>query len=122
MKTFSLISIFLWIFASTTFPIPSHAENPPIQNQTQSQTLTELQSIDRQINSLNKDLARIRKEALNQEINAQQYMIDNWQEFAENISLNETSEKEILEIKEKIKTLNDRKAFLLKQSSNPHQP
>lgn len=84
-----------------------------------------LQNIDKEINSLNQQLEKLRKEAFNQEMQAQPYMFDNWKEFSEDIGNAEEAERKILKLKERIQSLNELKQFLLKQPPNPsknHEP
>lgn len=81
-------------------------------------SLTELQNINQQIDSLEKQLSEMRRKAVNKEIHAQTYMIDNWHEFAEDINAAEESEQHILAIKKKIHELNDRKETILKETSS----
>lgn len=102
------------IFIFTVLSAISHADaesTPQIQN--------ELQGIDQEIDFLKKDLKKLRKDALNQEIHAQQFMFDDWHEFSENVAKAETNEKQILEIKEKIKALTERKESLKNASNQP---
>ena len=102
--------IFLFFFITAAAFSHSYAEN--FYNQSPEQ-----QSLDQEIESREKNLAQMRKEALNLEIKAQSYMFDNWHEFAEDIRLNEEREKEILSTKKKLKELYNQKDALLKQPS-----
>lgn len=111
MKTLKLLSI-LVVTALTIAPTPSHANNNP-----QTQTQLDLENIDLEIQLLNRQLEKRRKEASNQELEAQPYMRYHWQEFTEDIDHSENREKEVLDIKEKIQKLKAKKASLLKQSS-----
>jgi hypothetical protein len=90
--------------------LPSSAENSHTHIQ------HELQDIDEEISSLERELESMRKKALNEEMHAQPYMIDNWHEFAEDIQRAEANEKGILATKKKIQALKDLKEALLKQA------
>lgn len=108
----SILFYLLLILVFTLLSTSSHAESTPqIQN--------ELQSIDQEIDFLNKDLKKLRKESLNKEIHAQQFMFDDWHEFSENVAKAETNERKILEIKEKIKVLTEQKESLKNASNQP---
>lgn len=110
----SLPSLLMLSFAFTMVSFQCQAENsnPSFQNH------NALETIDQQIEYLQKQLAQLRRNMLNSEIHAQNYMIDNWQEFAEGISLAEDKEKEILAIKKKIQELKDQKNLLIKAPSS----
>ncbi len=110
IKHFSLSSILMISYIFTFVSLPCHAENanPSFQNQ------NDLQSLDQEIDSLEKELAKLRRNMLNSEIHAQPYMIDKWHEFAEDVSHAEDKEKEILALKKKIQVLNDKKKLLIK--------
>lgn len=103
------LSFVLFIFFLAIIPLSSYAENGPTQ--------TRVQRIDQEIDSLNKKLSKLRKEAFNQEMKAQPYMFDNWKEFSEDIEHVEESERKILNIKENIQMLEDLKQSLSKEAS-----
>lgn len=100
---------FLLTYAICSFPALSYTEH--FNNRSQD----ELQSINREIESLQEKLASMRQTAVYNEIHAQPYMIDNWHEFAQDIQTTEENEKAILAIKNKIKQLNDDKEVILKR-------
>lgn len=103
-----ICSVFFLVVTLVTTPISSQSNTSSFKNK------TELQQIDAEIESLEHELSSMRKEALNHEVEAQRYMIDNWHEFAEDIKKNEENEKAILVLKKKIKKLNERKNSLIK--------
>jgi chromosome segregation ATPase len=128
MKTFhphllphscSILFCSFLIFVFTVLSASSHAESPGTLPTATPEIQNELQNIDQEIDFLNKDLEKARKNALNQEIHAQQFMFDNWHEFSENVGQAETNEKQILEIKKKIKALTERKESLKNSSNQP---
>jgi len=80
-----------------------------------SATLT-IKNLDSQIESLSTELQTLRKEALNKEIHAQTYMIDDWHQFAEEVEASEESEKAILKIKKKIQELKKQRELLEKHT------
>lgn len=102
-KHYYLPSLLILSCAFTIASFPCLAENS-----TTSQTL------DQQIETLEKQLATLRRNMLNSEIHAQTYMIDNWHEFAEDINRTEDNEKVILVLKKKIQDLKDQKNLQIK--------
>ena len=79
----------------------------------------ELQKIDTEIEHLKSSLNKLRKQALNQEMNSQPFLFDNWDQFAEGIEANEENEKQILQIKKEIDALIQLRQSLINQ--NPPQ-
>lgn len=78
---------------------------------------TEIKTIDAQLESLEGELKTLRKDAFNNEMEAQPYMLESRKEYTENIQANEDDEKRILLIKEKIRILKERKQALLNEQS-----
>lgn len=103
-------------FTMVSFQCPAENLNPSIQKHTDINH-TDIQSIDQQIESLEKQLAQLRRNMLNSEIHAQTYMIDNWHEFAEEINRSEDNEKVILMVKKQIQELKDQKKLLIKDKN-----
>jgi hypothetical protein len=66
---------------------------------------TELDAVNAEIDTLNNTLEDLRKAALTREMQAQPLMFDNWDEFAQKIKENEDKEKAILDLKDRIKLL-----------------
>lgn len=120
MKAFDFFFAFFLLGYFTTSLVASQANNQKIPKQ------ISLQNIDKEIDSLNQQLTKLRKETFNQEMQAQPYMFDNWKEFSEDIGKAEEAEKKILIIKEKIKALEQLKQFLIKKPPNStfksHEP
>lgn len=71
--------------------------------------------IDQQILSLQAQLKELRRDAFNDEMDAQPFMFDNWHEYADEITGNENAEKKITKIKAQIDELNKQKQELLKK-------
>ena len=76
---------------------------------------TEIQSIDTQLESLEGELKNLRKDAFNNEMEAQPYMLESRKEYTESIQASEDDEKRILIVKEKIRLLKERKQALLNE-------
>ena len=94
MSTLSMLStssIFMMVFAlSLILAIsPIVATEPP----------------DPQINKLEQRLELLRKKALNEEMEAQPLMFDNWHEYSEKMQAMENDQKEIQELKKEIAKL-----------------
>lgn len=75
----------------------------------------EQQDIDAQITTLRSELKELRRNAFNNEMNAQPYMFDNWHQYAGEINSNEENEKKIKAVKAKISELKKRKQALQNQ-------
>ncbi len=79
----------------------------------------ELNTIETEIQALKLDLQTYRKKSLNEEMQAQPLMIDNWHEYADRITLSEDDEKRVLVIKARMAALNTRKQEILKNHPAP---
>lgn len=66
---------------------------------------TEIDAINTEIDTLSNTLEELRKAAFTREMQAQPYMFDNWDQFAQKIKENEDKEKAILDLKDQIKLL-----------------
>lgn len=97
-----LCMLFVFICVCSSIYANTREENTP-----------ELQELDKQLSSLEKELDMLRKKALNAEIRAQPHMIDDWHEFTQEIGTAEENEKNILAIKKKIHELEEQKQSLL---------
>jgi len=116
MKTYSVLctSRFLPKLAFSFLIITSLCCATPSENFSTQNTS---QNLDQEIEFLEKELEDLRHKALNSEIHAQPYMIDNWHQFAENIRLAEDNEKKIVKIKKRIKNI---KEFKKTKNSHPN--
>lgn len=101
----SKLTAIAFVLAATTAPFSTQAAAAP---------QTEVESIEKEIELLQSQLHNLRKDAFNNEMQAQPYMFDNWSEYTSEIKANEDDEKAILIIKAKIQQLNTRKQELLK--------
>ena len=97
-----LIALIFFSFQSESVPASSH-------------TQIELQKVNTEINNLEEQLVKTRKNALNLELQAQPYMFDNWHEFANDIRMEEENEKKVIIVKEKLKELYKQRETLLNQ-------
>jgi len=101
-----ILTSFLLMLTTYSQAVPLNPE-PSASNQE-----IKFQDINHEIEFLEKQLKQMRKQALNNEIHAQPYMIDNWHQFAEEIKNSEENEKKIVEIKRKIQELNKKKSLI----------
>lgn len=76
-----------------------------------------IKQIDVEIERLEVELHAARKKALEKEMKAQVHRLDNWHEYAETLEEEETEERRIIHIKERVKALLEEKRVLLK--TNP---
>ena len=68
---------------------------------------------------LHLELDEVRKEAFNNEMQAQPLMFDNWMEYREDIEKHQKNEKRINEIKQKIQDLQDQRDVQSSFKNNP---
>lgn len=107
---------FSFILALLLGTLTLHAETFPSTQEHSSQE--QIEKIDTELQNLQTELKNYRKAALNAEMQAQPDMFDNWQEYADHIRTNEEDEKKIKKIKEKINSLKEKRAELIKASSH----
>ena len=110
----SLFFIFLFPFFSQIYCLETtKAAEPP------SSWQKEIYAIDQELENLNDSLKLYRQDALNIEMNTQNFMFDNWHQFAEGIKTNEKEEQHITALKKRINDLNERKQAIIKKHSTP---
>ena len=72
----------------------------------------QIDAIDADLRTLTQSLQKLRAKALNNEIDAQPLLFDDWDKFAEKIEANEEDEKKILKLKKEIDALKEKKRVL----------
>lgn len=105
-------SFFFTAFALNLATTPFHVQAEITPN-------TEIAHIEEEIETLQSQLKNLRKDAFNQEMDAQAYMFDNWSDYVGKINANEKDEQSIIQLKDKIEKLKQRKQELLKDSHKP---
>lgn len=71
-----------------------------------------IEEIDKKLQSLYLELKQARKEAFNQEMEAQPLMFDNWSQYTNDIQKEEHERKRVWEIEGKIQTLEEQREHL----------
>lgn len=105
----NLTTLLFWL-ASSLLPLncaPLRADAPHTE---------QVQKIDAQLKTMEERLEKIRTKALNDEMDAQPLMFDNWHQYAEKIKASEQDEKQISELKKQINALKALKESLEKES------
>ena len=90
----------VWIAAVFILSLLTLSAAAPSEKITRIQQ--QLVEIEQQLEPLEKQLEEYRKKALNEEMEAQPLMFDNWQEYAAKVQAMEEEEKSILKLRKKI--------------------
>lgn len=77
------------------------------------------ESTQSQIERLEKELDHYRKQAVNEELNAQQSMRTDWSKFTQDINQSEETEKHVLDLKKQIQELKQQQSQSQQPSSRP---